>query len=269
MKKIIVALIFLATVSQASLFLDQGVGVSGKQMGGANTAYPNDVSAIYWNMAAVAGKVNEFYVDYSASFLEINKATILYGYSEGNDSLFFGVYRVDAGEVVTMVTRNSVAVNVRYADTALMAGYSTKFIGDSNIGLTVKGIQQSFITNKSGYACDLSFYKKLNDLNLGLVFENIYLKDIEEKLNIRGGARYQLDKLTIAADLNYKELYSSTYWAIGINYRLIGGIYLKGGYNSYDSKLFLGTTFDMKSMRVDYVYYDSNLGATHQIGFTF
>ncbi len=260
----------LLVFAHASMFLDQGIGVSGKQLGGANTASPEGAAAVYWNMAAFSGQNGEIYFDYASSFLEINKYTFLYGASEEGDSLILGAYRVDAGQVIALVTSNVVPVNVNYADTVVFAGYAFKLAPETSLGLTYKLIQQNFTDVKNSSALDISYYSKIDqNLQFGLVAENAYVDKSEDKPIIRAGVKYSVGKLGLAVDTKYDTALSGLYWSTGASFRVIRGFYLKAGYSSYDEKIFLGTSLDANAYKVDYVYFDSDLGATHQIGMTF
>lgn len=176
---------------------------------------------------------------------------------------------MDGGQVPTMVTSNSQIINKGYADNALFAGYSQKIDKESSLGASFKAIQQNFTSDKNSYVLDVSYYKSFGFVDMGLVVENILALDSEDKPIVRFGGNYQQEKFKIASDLIYFNAYNSCYINFGVSYQILNGLSFSGGYSSYDEKLFVGSSLQTKVYKVDYVFFDSDLGATHQFGISF
>ncbi len=164
----------------AASFLEIGVGARAMGLGGAFTASANDVSALYWNPAGIAGLnsigLTATHTDWLAS-LKFEYFGLVVPFSGRMAvGLSIGVMDyVDKQPVRTVLQPEGTGEYYGASDLALAGSFALKLTDRFSVGLTGKYIRQEiWHESAQGIAADLGvLYKtRLNGLTLGTSISN-------------------------------------------------------------------------------------------------
>lgn len=226
-------------------FLKIGLGARPVAMGGVYAGIADDVNAIYWNpagLAQVSGK--ELIAQHIVWFQEISYEYVAYAHNcgkLGTAGLMVNYLYMDDLERRTGDSPEPIDT-FKASDLAISLAFGRKLNDKLSLGASVKYISQKIDTSDaSGIAVDLGGLYKLSDkLSLGLAVQNLGTKMKFESeadpipLNIKIGAGYKLNNLTLGVDVNYPTD-NDINFALGAEYALkLGGISLplRVGYNT-------------------------------------
>ena len=194
-------------------FLKLGVGARAAALGNSVVGLSTDASAIYWNPAALGMvKSTDVMLGYDRWFEKMQHGFlgITMPGSMGTTSL--GVIYFNSGPM----TRTEAAPGGGYVDkgeysntdAALMLGYGITLFGQTQFGLTVKGIYEG-LAGKSAFAFggDAGIYSRIGMVDVGVVGRNFGTKlKFEDEayalpLQILGGVAVHLQEigLTVSA----------------------------------------------------------------------
>lgn len=226
-------------------FLKIGLGARPVAMGGVYAGIADDVNAIYWNpagLAQVSGK--ELTAQHIVWFQEISYEYVGYAHNcgkLGTAGVMVNYLSMDDLEKRTGDT-DTPDGTFKASDLAISLAFGRKLNDKLSLGASFKYLSQKIDTSDaSGIAVDLGGLYKLSDkLSLGLAVQNLGTKMKFESeadplpLNIKIGAGYKLNNLTLGVDVNYPTD-NDINFALGAEYALkLGGISLplRVGYNT-------------------------------------
>lgn len=159
-------------------FLEIPAGARGVAMGEANVSAVNDISALYWNPAAMTkfGK-SEVSFQHTDYFIDTRLNYAAGGFKLGYSYIGVHFYQFDAGRmpVTDILFPDGVGEDFTARDMSLGISYAQQLTTNFGIGGTLKYIESMiWRTKASTVALDLGFHYKtpLKNLNLGFAISN-------------------------------------------------------------------------------------------------
>lgn len=273
----------------SATFLKISVDAKASAMGEAYVGLAEGVSSIYYNPAGlVQSKTKQATFMHNAYFEDINHEFVGYVHpmQEMNRVIGVGIIGLFIDDIkrktkATLKDEGSFESN----DYCLILSLGQKIREDILGGLSLKVIRQKLDKEKGlGMGIDIGLLCKnypIEDFNIGVVLQNIgqKMKIYKEKFTLpiilKVGIAYRLpnDKLLLVADIK-KPYDNEASLGLGIEYRLLESVLLRGGYrykldnlkNEPLTDLTCGIGFVIKDFRLDYAFipYDK-LEDTHRI----
>lgn len=273
----------------AAEFLKIGVGARALGLAGAYTALSNDPHAMYWNPSSLAlldrpqlaSSYNLLYQDTSQGFMS-------YAHPSPMGTWGLGVNYLQVADIEKRAGDTAAADSTFAAkDSAVYLAYARPKVGGNlSLGANAKLIQLNLDgTKASAFALDLGAFYQCESLplNLGLSVLNA---GTSAKFNTEGdplplgvklGGAYRLlgGKLVAASGLDTWVQSQRMFGALGLEYRPIAFLAVRGGYRFGQGQDNLGSGlvgaaggvgFRFKMLDVDYAYVPfGDLGNTHRM----
>lgn len=279
--------------SKGAVFLKLGQGARANAMGESFVAVADDINALYWNPAGIAGiKERQATFMYSDWLEEIKYNYLAYVYPIQILGGIMGgaITLLDSGSIPKYgvdTANNPINLNTTFdgKDIALAVSYAKEMVKDCSLGATVKYIQMKIDGQKStGFGLDVGcLYKpQIENLTLGVVMQNFGPKlkaFVREKdalpLNFKVGGAYKLlDKaMTVSLDVNFPSD-NDTNFNLGAEYWVKEIVAIRAGYKTLtkdelkSSDLTFGAGFRLPGTGIglDYAYCDyDDLDDTHRV----
>lgn len=207
----------------ANSYMRMGLGAKGMAMGGTGTAFMDNITAAYWNPAALANvKRFEFAAMYTDMGLDRmhNFAAIGTGFKYGYVALSW--VNAAVKDIEIWDGSNNYGDTFNYIDHNINLSLALGR-GKFKIGLTAKGyISDMDDDQKKGFGSDVGFLWDINQyLSIGAMMRDIYseLNDEEIPTQFCGGvAVHPIHGLTFATDLKKEKHDDDTKVSIGAEY---------------------------------------------------
>ncbi len=270
-----------ASYGQASDLFNIGAGARSMAMGGAFTGLADDASAPYFNPAGLAYlDEHQIMVMHAPLFLDTNYNYIAsanpFGDKWGSLALSDAMLLSDGYQIrdkFNSVTDSNGSLN----NSAIFGSYAHKVTQKISAGVNAKFIQQK-VGGYSGstLGLDAGFMMRLAPVfSLGVAFQNLNAPSVKLRTDAdpyRPVTRLGLasdvfrGRLTLTADL-IKASHESNQYAAGAEWRLNRLFNLRTGFNG-NRNYTLGMGLNLKKLRVDYAFSDSDLGAFNKVSLT-
>ncbi len=274
--------------SKGAVFLKLGQGARANAMGESFVAIADDINALYWNPAGIAGiKERQATFMYSDWLEEIKYNYLAYVHPTQILGGIMGgaITLLDSGSIEKYDVNQQKQGTFDGKDIALAVSYAREMMEGCSLGATVKYLQMKIAGEKStGFGLDIGcLYKpQIENLTLGVVMQNFGPKlkaFVSEKdalpLNFKVGGAYQLlDKaLTVSLDVNFPSD-NDTNFNLGAEYWVKEIVAIRAGYKTLtkdelkSSDLTFGAGFRLPGTGIglDYAYCDyGDLGDTHRV----
>lgn len=267
---------------QAGEYLKYGAGARALAMGGAFTAVADDVSADYWNPAALAFLDEyQFQTMYAPFHLDSDLYYLAFGAPLGPS---WGTLAVS--DTLLRSTGFQGRDNLNYvsggdgtvSDNALSVSYGRSFKEVWAAGARLRFLQQK-VLNDSGNAMslDLSAYTKpVHGVSAGLALNNLNRPEInlDSEPDVyrpfyRTGLAYRAsrDQFIVAVDANKAES-QSAYYTLGAEYNPTPILSLRAGWDQ-NQQVTAGFGVALRYGRFDYAFANQDdLGATNRVSLT-
>lgn len=272
--------------TSAFQFLQIGVGARPAALGGAFVGMSDDINALYWNPAGLAGlKRGELSMTHALWFEDISYSNIAYGQPAfgGIVGAAFNILRT--GDIPT-ADNTGLRLGGEYSMMDMMGAISyARGWGRLALGATLKFIS-SRIEEESArsVAADFGLHYRIRPagkrFDVGLSVQNAGAKAgyVSEKYSlptiVRAGGTLELFRgFLISSELDYFERSASVHSGIEY-YQVLGtaGLSLRAGYKTDTpelgalSGLTTGLGLKLGDYRLDYAWNSfADLGATHRI----
>ncbi|HKI79619.1 MAG TPA: PorV/PorQ family protein [Ignavibacteriaceae bacterium] len=259
-------------------FLKFGFGARNIALGDAGSAFSNDVTALFYNPAKLAGKNNSELMLMHNSWIQDIRSEVI-----GAKTSFWGL-PVAVGFIVTSINdievRNRVGdpeatFNANYFSGSIATGF--KLNSSFDVGFSVKYLYENiFVDESNGFGIDLGVVYKspVKDLNISVAVRNIgsmnSLRSTATKLptELRIGTSYLYSitdsKINLTGGLEYLSYLreNENHINIGLEATYNNSFSLRGGYQSgYESKgITAGVGIKWGNLFIDYAYVPFKLG---------
>jgi hypothetical protein len=257
-------------------FLGVGVGARPMGMGGAFVSLADDGTALSWNPAGLVRATG-------------HRVTVSHVSWLSNTSYEFASYAVPFGadaalgvalEQGSVSFGNTASGSFKAGDFSGCVGYARRFRSNLSAGAGLKIISSSLDEDgAASYAVDLGAVYELSDavafgaaarnLGPGLTFRDSS-DPLPATLTLGGSVTWK--DVLVALDIE-KQNDLSAQTRVGLEYRPVRHLALRGGFISGDESALSAATgglgFDWNDRwALDYAYRASDLGGTHQLGFS-
>ncbi len=268
----VVLFLLLFVCSHSSLILDEGLGINGMQVGGAYTANPKNGSAIYWNPANLAFQQHsQLFSCYTNQFSDIANATVLYSVPLTQD---FGIGLGYLGLQVSGLdyldgNGQRLGSNFIYNNNVFVVAAGKQLTEFLSLGFSLKLFSQKAIGEKSCQSLDVAGkVLVLNNTSIGFVVENAVILNGQGELfsKYRAGIEQPVFDWTLSADCVYDTLFNKMVTNYGFVFAGIPTLEIKGGFSGYLDRYFVGLSFKIALISLDYMYSNPDLGSVHSIG---
>lgn len=207
----------------ANPYMRMGLGAKGMAMGGTGTAYMDNITAAYWNPAALANvKRFEFAAMYTDMGLDRmhNFAALGASFKYGYVAVSWINAAVGDIEKYDAAGNNDGSFDANDHNIALSLALGT---GKFKIGLTGKGyISDMDDDSQKGFGTDVGILWDINEyLSLGAMFRDVYseLNDAEIPTQYCAGvAVHPIHGLTFSTDLKMEKHSDDTKISVGAEY---------------------------------------------------
>lgn len=257
-------------------YLHMGVGARALGMGRAYTAVANDVTAIYWNPAGLAGQDpyqlyfmhSILYLDTSMDFLAASAPTKSFG------SFGLALLALSSGEFEQRTALNEVVGNFSTRDLAFLLSWSKQISGNFSVGLNYKLVNQKILDfSGSGHGFDLGVkYRFFERLDAGVTIANLLKPKVQiaersdsYPTQFRAGlaTTFLEDKLIVSVEMSKISGWGKTEMHFGGEYTLMNNVALRLGVD--DESLTFGAGFSFDRFDVGYSNASkSDLGTSHR-----
>jgi len=273
MNKYYIYLLFFAVICNGSTILDQGLGLDGMQMGGAYTANPLSCSALYWNPANLTNlKHTEIYTSVSKYFGEVSNSTFIFS-SQIQENVTFGLGYLGIAVGDISYTDNSglsLGENINYKNEVYLLGLGYRLNNSNSLGVSYKLFRQTALAKKANESIDFAYRLSISEtIQLGVVAENLLSSGAENEVyaKYRAGIEQAIGNLRLAMDVVQDTQYNKSYVNYGFAFVALAPLEIRGGMNSYLDNYFLGASFVLEGIRIEYMFCNPELGTVHRVGF--
>lgn len=268
---------------EAGDYLRYGAGARSLGMGGAFTAVADDVSADYWNPAALAFlEEYQFQTMYAPFGMGSDLYYMAFGAPMGTRLGTLGVSALSlqsdgfqGRDELNFVSGGSGDI----AHNAFSLSYGRSFMDLWSAGARLRFLQQKILSESgSAVGVDLSAYSRpWNGISAGATFNNLNKPSItigneadEFRPHTRLGLAYRAprDLFILSMDANRTEQ-QSPYFVAGLEYNPIPLLSLRTGWDQ-NKDVTAGVGVTLRNLRFDYAFVNQEaLGATNQVSLTF
>ncbi|MEO0081539.1 MAG: PorV/PorQ family protein [candidate division WOR-3 bacterium] len=260
-----------------------GQGVRAAAMGEAYAGLADDVSALYWNPAGLAGvRGFNFAFSHHEWFAGIRDEVAHTSIPVGPGSIGLGLLYSGEPGIESWSENNEPLPEFNVWDAIATLGYGMRSGRNMRFGLAAKGVFQSLYGQDAyGGAADLGFAGRLGEwFSIGLAARNFgtaYRSGKWEMLPAEAdvGASYSSKSLTTSADIVWP-LDNSLNFRVGFEYVVLERLAVRVGYRTgpvdvqtlgYESGLTAGLGVTLGDFGLDYCFAPyGKLGMTHRIG---
>ena len=218
----------------AAQFLKIGVGARGAAMGEAYVALTNDVDALYWNPAGIAGiRSVGLGVSHANWFADIshNFAGLAIPLGE-YDAIGLSMIQLGAPEqeVTTVQNPDGAGLYYKVSDLALGVSYARQLTDRFKVGVTAKYIQQTaYNESANGFALDLGtslrtgFHGLVVAMSLSNFGQNLQLQGRDLLSTSNPSASVSSGAYNPNSTLSTEEWPLPLYFRIGVAFDVVGG----------------------------------------------
>ncbi|MBL8023789.1 MAG: PorV/PorQ family protein [Elusimicrobia bacterium] len=268
---------------EAGDYLRYGAGARSLGMGGAFTAVADDVSADYWNPAALAYLDEyQFQTMYAPFGMGSNLYYMGFGAPMGTR---LGTLGLSALSLRSDGFQRRDELNFRtggngdVSHNAVSLSYGRSFMDLWSLGARLRFLQQNILSDSgSAMGVDLSAYSRpWNGISAGATFNNLNKPSItvgndadEFRAHTRLGLAYRAprDLFILSFDANKTEQ-QSVYFVSGLEYNPVPLLSLRTGWDQ-NKDVTVGMGVTLRNLRFDYAFVNQEaLGATNQVSLTF
>ncbi len=271
----------VGTAGMPGAYLYSGVGARAIGMGGAYTAIASDVTAVYWNPAALATQNpyqfsfmhNSLFMGTAVDFIVASAPTENYG------SFGLGLLTLGSGNFEQRSVLNENLGDFSMRDLAFFVSWAQEVYPDISVGVNYKFVNQKILNyGGSGHGFDLAVKTRLFDrLDAGLMLANVLSPKVtlvseseSYPLQIRTGlsSTFLDEKLTLSTEFSNTSGWGSPQLHFGAEYMAMPNLALRIGVN--DGLFSLGAGFTFQKYGVDYgTANNSVLGASHRFALNY
>jgi hypothetical protein len=271
-------------------FLKLGVGARAAALGNSVVGSSIDAGGLYWNPAALGMVKNtDVMLGYDKWFEKMQHGYLGIAMPGSMGTTSLGVIYFNSGPM----TRTEAAPSGGYVDkgeysntdAALMFGYGVRLFGETNLGVTVKGVYES-LAGESAFAFggDVGIYSRIQMVDIGIVGRNIgsKLKFKDEAyalpMQILGGVAVHLTGVGLTVMASGGSISEGqTQFSFGAEFYPLDFIALRAGYKTGLGEvtgsmkgISGGVGLNTSGVRLDYGYNTmGDLGPTHHISLGF
>jgi hypothetical protein len=261
-------------------WLRLGLGTRASALGGNFTGGANDVSAMYYNPAGLAGQtkrqIDTMRMNYIADISYFYVGGV---YPLGNDQTvgaYYGSLQTPAIPITT-IGNPSGAGSGTFTDSAsvINLSYARKMGDQLKLGVSGKLINENLAGDTAGataFDVGVLYEDFMPNLSLGFAFQNFgigQLRNTPIGTNMKAGAKYHMnDTLDIYADVN-RPLEDQFYYGLGAEYWVMPTLAIRGGFNTL-SGISLGVGLKWTAIYFNYAYVPyGDLGDSHRLALTY
>ena len=260
-------------------WLRLGLGTRASALGGNFTGGANDVSAMYYNPAGLAGQtrrqVDTMRMNYVADISYFYVGGI---YPLGGDQAvgaYYGSLQTPAISVTTVSNPSGTGATFTDSASVINLSYARKMSDQLKLGVSGKLINENLAGETAGVsAFDIGMLYEdfMPNLSLGLTMQNFgigQLRNAPVATNLKVGAKYHMsDALDIYADVN-RPLEDQFYYGLGAEYWMMPTLALRGGFNTL-SGISLGLGLKWSAVYFNYAFVPyGDLGDSHRLALTY
>lgn len=251
------------TAGMPGAYLYNGVGARAQGMGGAYTAIANDVTAVYWNPAALAFQNpyqfsfmhNSLFMGTSLDFLVASAPTERYG------SFGLGLLTLGSGDFEQRSVLNENLGNFSMRDMAIFMSWAQEVYPDVSVGVNYKFVNQKILSySGSGHGFDLAVKTSVFDrMNIGFVVANVLSPKVTlaseaetYPLQVRTGisTTFLDDKLSLSTEFSKISGWDAAQLHFGAEYMAMPNLAVRLGIN--DGFFSFGAGFTFQNYGLDY-----------------
>lgn len=231
MSALLLMLAALVSAEESAAFLKLGVGARSIGLGGAYTALADDVSAIAWNPAGLAGLSKREIGAMHSEFPSSRHNWLGFAQPLRYGTLGIGASHLAQGSVSGRDETGRATGDYSASDTAISLSYGAR-VGILGLGATVKSVRSSVADqSQQVLGFDAGAAYALGRAKLGFSAQNMGHSSLP--LALSGGAAYGLPfGLTASADLRYRPRSGQKELSLGTEYAVIPSLSVRGGYAS-------------------------------------
>jgi hypothetical protein len=245
----------------------------------AYTGGPNDVSAMYYNPAGLAGQTKRQVDTMRMNYL----ADISYFYIGGVYPLdvdqtvgaYYGSLQTPAIPVTTLSSQSGTGQTFSDSASIINISYARKLNSQLKMGISGKLINENLAGNASGataFDLGLMYDEWMPNLSLGLTLQNFGIGQFRNTpvgTNLKAGAKYRVSEvLDVYADVN-RPLEDQFYYGAGAEYWMMPTFAFRAGFNTL-SGLSLGVGLKWTAVYFNYAYVPyGDLGDSHRLALTY
>ncbi|KAA3659401.1 MAG: hypothetical protein DWQ10_08930 [Calditrichaeota bacterium] len=269
------------TAGMPGAYLYNGVGARAQALGGAYTAVANDVTAVYWNPAALAFQNpyqfsfmhNTLFMGTSMDFLVASAPTERYG------SFGLGMLTLGSGDFEQRSVLNENLGSFSMRDMAIFMSWAQEVYPDLSVGVNYKFVNQKILSySGSGHGFDLAvkttFFERMD---FGFVLANVLQPKVTlaseaetYPLHIRTGVSTTFldDKLSLSTEFSKISGWGSSQLHFGAEYMAMPNLAIRLGIN--DGFFSFGAGFTFQKYGLDYgTVGTSELGSSHRLSLNY
>lgn len=279
MKKILALLLLVsvnaeaATLNSGAAFLKIGTGARPEAMGGAYTALADDVSALHYNPAGLAGMLKkEAGITHTEYLLGSKFDFVGYAHPTKLGTFGLGLVRLDTGNQEARDVNRQAVGGFSAADSAYTFGFSRR-MSVVSLGANLKFLESKIGSDSaSTFAMDFGAVRQVGRFSMGLSVLNVGrgMKFIDQRdplpLTLSAGGAYRLGgALNLALDVRHEPNDRRTDVGLGTEYAILPMFSLRAGYATMGSitsargssplnGLGGGFGFKLKNYKADYTF---------------
>lgn len=228
-----------AAGTSGAQFLKMGAGARATAMGDAIVSAAFDVTATYWNPAALTQiQSPELAVMQNSGLVETQYQYLAAAMPYRDSAIGVSLYRLDYGTINRYTAADTQDGTFNAGSLAGSVSMGTKINENLMGGVSVKYIQESIESESAtSFAGDFGVLYKMNRINLGAAIQNVGpgMKMVQDStplpMMVRLGAstRFMEDKMLVSIDAS-KPNDNNISLHSGVEYQLVPMVALRGGY---------------------------------------
>ena len=260
-------------------WLRLGLGTRAAAMGGNFTGGADDVSAMYYNPAGLAGQtkrqVDTMRMNYIADMSYFYVGGV-YPIGESQTlGAYYGSLQTPAIPVTTISSPTGTGATFSDSASVISLSYARKLNDQLKMGVSGKLINENLAGDTAGataFDLGLMYDNAMPNLSVGVAMQNFgigQLRNAPIGTSLKVGAKYHMNEvLDIYGDLNCP-LEDQLYYGLGAEYWMMPTLAVRGGFNTL-SGISLGVGLRWSAIYFNYAYVPyGDLGDSHRLALTY